>query len=196
MQYVTIVLTFIFVENIVLFRLLGLCPFARASKNLDSAVGLGLAVTWVMALSSLAGWLINTAILVPLHLEFLDVITFVMAILGLVRLMEFVVKRTSSVLDRLIGDYLPLIATNCAVLGIALIVVGRQFNGLESFVAGIAAGIGFLLVMLIMSTLREKLDLELVPRPFRGVSIAFISAGLMALAFLAFDRTLLRNLMG
>lgn len=196
MTYVSIILTFIFVENLVLDRFLGLCTFARASKNLDSAVGLGFAVTFVMALSSLAGWVIYTVVLVPLHLQFLDMLTFIMAILGLVQLLELVVKRTSTVLFRAVGTYLPVITTNCAVLGIALIATQQHFNAIESFVAGFGAGMGFLLVIVVAASLREKLELETVPRPFRGISIAFISAGLMALAFMAFDQTLLRNLIG
>jgi len=196
MTYVGIILTFVFINNFILTQFLGLCPFIGVSKNVDSAVGMGFAVTFVMSLASLTTWAIQHWLLIPLGLEFLQTISFILVIAALVQLVEMVVQKISPPLYRALGIYLPLITTNCAVLGIALIAVRSDYNALESFVAGFAAGLGFLLAILLMSTLREKLDSEWVPRPFRGTPIAFITGGLMALAFMAFDKALLRGLIG
>jgi len=196
MTYVGIILTFVFINNFILTQFLGLCPFIGVSKNVDSAVGMGFAVTFVMSLASLTTWAIQHWLLIPLGLEFLQTISFILVIAALVQLVEMVVQKISPPLYRALGIYLPLITTNCAVLGIALIAVRSEYNALESFVAGFAAGLGFLLAILLMSTLREKLDSEWVPRPFRGTPIAFITGGLMALAFMAFDKALLRGLIG
>jgi electron transport complex protein RnfA len=196
MTYVGIILTFVFINNFILTQFLGLCPFIGVSKNVDSAVGMGFAVTFVMSLASLTTWAIYHWLLIPLGLEFLQTISFILVIAALVQLVEMIVQKISPPLYRALGIYLPLITTNCAVLGIALIAVRNEYNALESFVAGFAAGVGFLLAILLMSALREKLDQEWVPRPFRGTPIAFISGGLMALAFMAFDKALLRSLIG
>ncbi len=196
MTYVGIIITFVFVNNFILTQFLGLCPFIGVSKNLDSAVGMGFAVTFVMSLASLATWAIYQWLLIPFGLTYLQTITFILVIAALVQLVEMVIQKISPPLYKALGIYLPLITTNCAVLGIALIAVRNDYNALESFVAGFAAGLGFLLAILLMSTLREKLDAEWVPRAFRGTPIAFVTGGLMALAFLAFDRALLRNLIG
>jgi Na+-translocating ferredoxin:NAD+ oxidoreductase subunit A len=196
MTYVGIILTFVLINNFILTQFLGLCPFIGVSKNVDSAVGMGFAVTFVMSLASLTTWAIQHWLLIPLGLEFLQTISFILVIAALVQLVEMVVQKISPPLYRALGIYLPLITTNCAVLGIALIAVRSDYNALESFVAGFAAGLGFLLAILLMSTLREKLDSEWVPRPFRGTPIAFITGGLMALAFMAFDKALLRGLIG
>ena len=196
MTYVGIIITFVFINNFILTQFLGLCPFIGVSKNTESAVGMGFAVTFVMALASLATWAIQKFVLLPLGLEFLQTITFILVIAALVQLVEMIVQKISPPLYKALGIYLPLITTNCAVLGIALISVRSNYNAFESFVAGFAAGLGFLLAILLMSTIREKLDSEWVPKPFRGVPIAFITGGLMALAFMAFDKALLRNLIG
>lgn len=196
MTYVGIIITFVFINNFILTQFLGLCPFIGVSKNVDSAVGMGFAVTFVMSIASVTTWAIYNWLLIPLNLGFLQTITFILVIAALVQLVEMIIQKISPPLYKALGIYLPLITTNCAVLGIALIAVRSDYNGLESFVAGFAAGLGFLLAILLMSTLREKLDSEWVPRPFRGTPIAFITGGLMALAFMAFDKALLRNLIG
>lgn len=196
MTYVGIIITFVFVNNFILTQFLGLCPFIGVSKNVESAVGMGLAVTFVMSLASITTWAVYRLILVPLSLTFLQTITFILVIAALVQLVEMVVQKISPPLYRALGIYLPLITTNCAVLGIALIAVRNEYGPLESFVGGFSAGLGFLLAILLMSTLREKLDNEAVPKPFRGSPIAFITGGLMALAFMAFDKALLSNLIG
>lgn len=196
MSYLGILITFVFINNFILTQFLGLCPFIGVSKNVESAVGMGFAVTFVTSLASLATWAIQNFILVPLNITFLQTITFILVIAALVQLVEMVIQKISPPLYKALGIYLPLITTNCAVLGIALIAVRSGYNALESFVAGFSAGAGFLLAILLMSTLREKLDMEWVPKPLRGVPIAFITGGLMALAFMAFDKALLKNLIG
>lgn len=196
MSYIGILITFVFINNFILTQFLGLCPFIGVSKNVESAVGMGFAVTFVMSIASLATWAIHNLVLIPLNVTFLQTITFILVIAGLVQFVEMIIQKLSPPLYKALGIYLPLITTNCAVLGIALIAVRNEYNALESFIAGFSAGIGFLLVMLLMSTLREKLDIEWVPKPLKGVPIAFITGGLMALAFMAFDKALLKNLLG
>ena len=196
MTYIGIIITFVFINNFILTKFLGLCPFIGVSKNVESAVGMGFAVTFVMALASLITWAVQHFILVPLNIQFLQTITFILVIASLVQFVEMVIQKMSPPLYKALGIYLPLITTNCAVLGIALIAVRNEYNAIESFVAGIAAGLGFLLAILLMSTIREKMDYESVPKFIRGIPIAFISGGLMALAFMAFDKALLRNLIG
>jgi Na+-translocating ferredoxin:NAD+ oxidoreductase subunit A len=196
MTYIGILITYIFVSNFILTQFLGLCPFIGVSKNLESAVGMGFAVTFVTSLAALTTWAIHNLILIPLNIEFLQTITFILVIASLVQLVEMVIQKISPPLYKALGIYLPLITTNCAVMGIALISVRSGYNALESFVAGFSAGVGFLLAIVLMSTIREKLDREWVPRPLKGVPIAFITGGLMALAFMAFDKALLNNLVG
>jgi electron transport complex protein RnfA len=194
--YIGIIITFVFINNFILTQFLGLCPFIGVSRNTDSALGMGFAVIFVMSMASITTWAIYNLILVPLGLQFLQTITFILIIATLVQFVEMVIQKVSPPLYKALGIYLPLITTNCAVLGIALIAVRSEYNAPESFVAGFAAGVGFLLAILVMSTLREKLDQEWVPKAFRGVPIAFVTAGLMALAFMAFDKALLKNLLG
>lgn len=196
MSYIGIIITFVFINNFILTKFLGICPFIGVSKDLESAVGMGLAVTFVMSLASLCTWIIYYGILMPLQITFLQTITFILVIAALVQLVEMLIHKISPPLYKALGIYLPLITTNCAVLGIALITVRNQYGPLESFIAGIAAGIGFMLAIVLMSAIREVMDKEWVPKPLRGVPIAFISGGLMALAFMAFDKALLRNLLG
>jgi len=196
MTYIGIIITFVFINNFILTQFLGLCPFIGVSKNVESATGMGFAVIFVMALASITTWAIYNFVLIPLHIEFLQTITFILVIAALVQFVEMVIQKVSPPLYKALGIYLPLITTNCAVLGIALINVRSEYNALESFVAGIAAGVGFLLAIVLMSTIREKLNNEWIPKYFRGIPIAFITGGLMALAFMAFDKALLNNLIG
>lgn len=196
MSYLAILITFIFINNFILTQFLGLCPFIGVSKNTESAIGMGFAVIFVMGISSIVTWLLYNYILVPFQIEYLQTITFILVIASLVQFVEMVVQKISPQLYKALGIFLPLITTNCAVLGIALINITSNYNALESFVAGIAAGIGFLLAIVLMSNIREKLDLVNVPKPIRGIPVAFISGGLMALAFMAFDKALLTNLLG
>lgn len=196
MSYVGIIVTFVLINNLVLTYFLGLCPVLGASRRTGSAVGLGLAATFVMGLGSLVTWTIYSLVLAPLGIEFLRTFVFVLTIGALGHYLEVAIERLSPALHRAVGRYLPMISTNCVVLGIALIVARSDYTALESLVAGLAAGVGFLLVAIVVASIRERLEIEAVPRAFRGVPIAFISTGLVALAFLAFDQAFLQNLVG
>ncbi len=194
MSYIGIIVTYVFISNFILVQFMGLCPFIGVSKNSESAIGMGLAVTFVTGVSSVVCWCVYEGLLVPLNLQYLKTISFILVIAALVQLVEMVLKKMSPSLYKALGIYLPLITTNCAVLGIALINVDESFNLLESFTSGVSAGLGFTMAIVLMSNIRERLELKPVRRLFKGVPIAFISAGLMALAFMAFDKTLLYNL--
>ncbi len=196
MTYIGILITYIFISNFILTQFLGLCPFIGVSRNTESAMGMGFAVTFVMAIASVVTWLIYTFVLVPFGLVYLQTIAFILVIASLVQLVEMVIQKISPPLYKALGIFLPLITTNCAVLGIALLNITNNHTILESFIGGIAAGLGFLLAIVLMSNIRERMDSKPVPKPFRGVPVAFISGGLMALAFMAFDRALLTNLLG
>ncbi|MBO6000336.1 MAG: electron transport complex protein RnfA [Spirochaetales bacterium] len=194
MRIIAILLTYVFINNFILVKFLGLCPFIGVSKNSESAVGMGLAVTFVTGTASVVCWCIYHGLLEPFGLQYLQTIAFILVIAALVQLVEMVLKKMSPSLYKALGIFLPLITTNCAVLGIAIINIDESYNLIESFAAGIAAGIGFTMAIILMSNIREQLELKPVRKSFRGVPIAFISAGIMALAFMAFDNSLLTNL--
>ena len=194
MSYIGILVTYIFVQNFILVQFLGLCPFIGVSKDSESAIGMGVAVTFVTAIASVVCWAVHTFLLAPFGLEYLRTISFILVIAALVQLVEMVIRKMSPGLYKALGIYLPLITTNCAVLGIAIINIDNGYNLLESFTAGLAAGLGFTMAIILMSNIREKLDMTPVRKVFQGVPIAFISAGLMALAFMMFDKSLLTNL--
>ena len=196
MTLIAILITYIFINNFILNQFMGMCPFIGVSKDYESAIGMGFAVTFVTSVASLTTWCIQHFLLVPFGLTYLQTITFILVIAALVQFVEMVVRKVSPSLYKSLGIFLPLITTNCAVLGIAIIAVGKNYNAIESFVAGMAAGLGFLLAIVLMSCIREKLADTDIPKPFKGVPIAFITASLMALAFMAFDAALLNNLIG
>ncbi len=192
MSTIGIILTFAFANNFVLVQLLGLCPAIGASRSVGSAAGMGFALVFAMSLAALAAWAIQRLVLAPLGLEALQTIAFVAAAAALVRLAGLVARRACPPLYRALGAHLPLLAANCAVLGIALLAARADFGALESLTAGFAAGAGMLLALLALAWLRERLEAEWVPRPLQGIPITLITAGLMALALLALDRALLR----
>jgi len=194
MNYLAILLTYVFINNFILSKFLGLCPFIGVSKNSESAIGMGLAVTFITGTASVVCWCVYNGILVNLGLEYLKTLTFILIIAALVQLVEMILKKMSPSLYKALGIYLPLITTNCAVLGIAILNIDNSYNLLESFVAGIAAGLGFTMAIILMSNIREKLELQPVRKYFKSMPIAFISAGIMALGFMAFDNSLLTNL--
>ena len=196
MSLIAILITYIFINNFILNQFMGMCPFIGVSKDYESAIGMGFAVTFVTSVASLTTWCIQHFLLVPFGLTYLQTITFILVIAALVQFVEMVVRKVSPSLYKSLGIFLPLITTNCAVLGIAIIAVGKNYNAIESFVAGMAAGLGFLLAIVLMSCIREKLADTDIPKPFKGVPIAFITASLMALAFMAFYAALLNNLIG
>ena len=193
MSSLGIVFAYIFVSNVVLTRFLGLCPYFGVSKDLGSAVGMGAAVTFVLSLTSLVSSALYHLLLVPLGLEFLKLLSFIFVIASLVQFVELLIERFSPALYQVLGVYLPLITTNCAVFGTVLWNI-EQYTIAQSTLAGFSTGLGFTLVLVLMAGIRLRLQLERVPRFLRGAPIAFISAGLMALGFYAFDTSLLANL--
>ncbi len=184
---VTIFVVMAIVNNLVISKFLGLCPFFGVSKKLSNAVSMGIAVTLVMLLASLATSIINQFILIPYNVEFMNIVIYILVIASLVQIVELAIRRTNISLYNALGIYLPLITTNCAVLGITLINANEGYSILESVVSALGGGIGFTLVLVIMSGIREKIDLGETPRSMRGLPIAFIIAALLALAFTGFS---------
>jgi len=176
----------VLVNNFVLMKFLGLCPFMGVSRKLETAVGMGLATTFVLTLSSVCSYLVHALLLAPLELEYLRTITFIVVIAAVVQFTEMLVRKTSPLLYQVLGIYLPLITTNCAVLGVALLNVQQQHGFVESAVYGFGAAIGFTLVLVLFAALRERVAAGDVPTPFRGNAIALITAGLMSMAFMGF----------
>jgi Na+-translocating ferredoxin:NAD+ oxidoreductase subunit A len=192
----------IFINNFIFSRFLGTCPYIGVSKQVDSAIGMGASVTFVLTMSSTVTWLIYTYFLAPSEsnifyhlfalktppdLSFLNTITFILVIAALVQFVEMVIQKSSPSLYKALGIYLPLITTNCIILGVALLNINEKYTFIESLVHGISAGVGFTLALVLMAGIREKLELADIPQSMRGVPIAFIMAGLMAIAFLGFS---------
>ncbi len=182
-----IIIGAIFVNNFILTRFLGLCPFFGVSKRTKPALGMGLAVIFVMTLASIVTWLVYNLVLVPLQIQYLQIIVFILVIATLVQFVELFLKKANPVLYKALGIYLPLITTNCAILGVAFLNVQEDYSFIAALVFGISAGVGFLLALLLMSGIRERLELSKVPKAFSGLPIAFIVAALMSMAFLAFS---------
>jgi Na+-translocating ferredoxin:NAD+ oxidoreductase subunit A len=185
-RMMAIIFAAVFVNNFVLSRFLGICPFLGVSKQLDSAIGMGAAVIFVLAMAALGCWVVYYMLLVPMGLGYLSTITFILIIAALVQLVEMILLKYSPGLYRALGIYLPLITTNCAVLGVAVLNIGEQYNLGESIVNAIAAGIGFTLALILMAGLRQKLEMADVPPALQGKPIAFLIAGIMSIAFLGF----------
>jgi electron transport complex protein RnfA len=185
-EYLLILIATVLVNNFVLIQFLGLCPFMGVSGKLDTAIGMSLATTFVLTLASIASYLVSHYILMPLELEFLRTMSFILVIAVVVQFTEMVVRKTSPTLYRLLGIFLPLITTNCAVLGVALLNINKDHNFIQSAVYGFGAAIGFSLVLVLFAALRERLNAADVPLPFKGASIAMITAGLMSMAFMGF----------
>ena len=185
-EYLLILVSTILVNNFVLVKFLGLCPFMGVSKKMDTAIGMGFATTFVLTLASITSYLINTYLLIPFELEYLRTIAFIVTIAAVVGFTELVVNKTSPVLHQSLGVFLPLITTNCAVLGVALLNVGASNNFLQSAVYGFGAAVGFSFVLVLFSGIRERIESADVPKIFQGVPIALITAGLMSMAFMGF----------
>ncbi len=181
-----IVISTIFVNNFVLSRFLGLCPFLGVSRNLNSSFGMGMAVIFVMTIASFVTWPIYQLVLVPYGITYLRTIVFILVIAGLVQFVEMVMNKTAPALYQALGIFLPLITTNCAILGVAVLNIEDELTLIESLVQGLSAGIGFTLALVLMAGIRERLELGQVPESLRGVPIALICAGLMSIAFLGF----------
>ncbi len=185
-EYALILLGTVLVNNFVLVKFLGLCPFMGVSRKLETAVGMGMATTFVLTLASVLSYLVNEYVLVTLDIEFLRTISFILVIAVVVQFTEMVVHKTSPVLYQLLGIFLPLITTNCAVLGVALLNVQEQHDFLQSAVYGFGAAAGFSLVLVLFAAMRERIAVGDVPAPFQGAAIAMVTAGLMSLAFMGF----------
>ena len=174
-------------NNFIFSQFLGICPFLGVSKKVDTAVGMGIAVTFVMGLASAITWLVNTFILVPLSLGYMQTVAFILVIASLVQFIEMFLQKSMPTLYTALGVYLPLITTNCAVLGVALLNIQNNYNFIESVVYGITGGLGFLLAIVLFASIRERLVLADYPKCWDGFPIALITAGLMALAFMGFS---------
>jgi electron transport complex protein RnfA len=185
-DYLMLLLGTALVNNVVLVKFLGLCPFMGVSRKLDSAIGMGFATTFVLTLTAVAGWFIEHFILMPLGIGFLRILSFILVIAAVVQFTEMVVKKTSPVLYQVLGIFLPLITTNCAVLGVALLNIQQEYDFLHSALFGFGSALGFTLVMVIFAGIRERLALMSVPEVFTGAPIAFITAGILSLAFMGF----------
>ncbi|MFZ3037791.1 MAG: electron transport complex subunit RsxA [Rugosibacter sp.] len=185
-SYFLIILGAVLVNNVVFVRILGLCPFMGVSKKLETAIGMGAATTFVLTMACGTSYLIDTWLLVPNHLEYLRTLSFIVTIAAIVQLTELAIQKTSPVLHQVLGIYLPLITTNCAVLGVPLLNIGLKHNLVESLLFGFGGAVGFTLAMILFAGIRERLEGADIPVHFRGTAIAMITAGLMSLAFMGF----------
>lgn len=186
LAYISIIITAIFVNNIVFAQFLGICPFLGVSKRLSSAVGMGMAVTFVMAIATAVTYILQMYVLDPLGVSFLQTIAFILVIAALVQVLEIIMKKTMPVLYQALGVFLPLITTNCAVLGVAIQVIQKNMTIAESLVHSVSTALGFTLALIIFAGIREQLALSKVPAAMKGTPIALITAGILAMAFMGF----------
>ena len=184
--YFAIIIGSIFVNNVVLAQFLGICPFLGVSSKVETSMGMGAAVTFVMALSGIVTWLIQNYILVPLGIEYMQTIVFILVIASLVQMVEIVLKKVSPSLYQALGIFLPLITTNCAVLGVAILMIQKEFSLLQGVVYNVSIALGFALALVIFAGLRERIEFEEAPKAFQGVPIALITASILAMAFMGF----------
>lgn len=182
-----ILLSALLTENFILVKFYGICPFMGVSKKTDTALGMGMAVTFVMAIAAAATWAVNYYVLVPLELEYMQTVAFILVIAAIVQVVEMFLKKTVPALYEALGIYLPLITTNCAVLGVALVNVQKGYDFLLSVFNGVCGGLGFTLAIVLFASIRERTDKADCPKAFKGMPIALISAGLLALAFMGFS---------
>ena len=187
LTYVSIFITAIFVNNIVLSQFLGICPFLGVSKRIDSALGMGAAVTFVMTLSTIVTYLLQTYLLMPLGLDYMQTIVFILVIAALVQLLEIIIKKIAPTLYQALGVFLPLITTNCTILGVALIVIQKDMSLLEATVYAISTALGFTLALVLFAGMREQMALSRIPKAMQGTPIALVAAGLLAMAFMGFS---------
>ncbi|MBQ2413474.1 MAG: electron transport complex subunit RsxA [Rikenellaceae bacterium] len=186
-SYFAIIIGAIFVNNIVLSQFLGICPFLGVSSKVETSLGMGAAVTFVMAITAVVAWSLQKYVLAPLNIEYMQTIVFILVIAALVQMVEIVLKKVSPALYQALGIFLPLITTNCAVLGVAILLVQEQYNLLQSVVYSVSIALGFGLALVLFAGIRERLDIEEVPAAFRGTPIALITAGILAMAFMGFS---------
>ena len=186
-SYFAIIVGAILVNNVVLAQFLGICPFLGVSSKVETSLGMGAAVTFVMSLTAVVAWCIQTYVLVPLGIEYMQTIVFILVIASLVQMVEIMLKKVSPSLYQALGIFLPLITTNCAVLGVAILMIQKEFNLLQSVVYSLAAAVGFALALVLFAGIRERLEFEDVPAAMKGTPIALVAAALMAMAFLGFS---------
>lgn len=186
MEYLLIIISAVFINNIVLAQTIGICPFLGVSNKIDTALGMSAAVTFVIVLATIVTYLIQIYILDKLGLAFMQTITFILVIAALVQMVEIILKKTSQPLYQALGIYLPLITTNCAVLGVAILVIKKSYNLMEGVVYGASISIGFGLALIILAGIREQMDLVDIPKGMKGVSISLVIAGILAMAFMGF----------
>ena len=187
LTYISIFITAVFVNNIILSQFLGICPFLGVSKKIDSAVGMGAAVTFVMLLSTIVTYLLQAYLLTPFGLSYMQTIVFILVIAALVQMLEIILKKVSPSLYQALGVFLPLITTNCAILGVAILVIQKEYSLVESVVYALSTAIGFTLSLTLFAGIREQLQLNDTPKAMQGIPIALITAGLLALAFMGFS---------
>ena len=187
LSYFAIIIGAIFVNNVVLAQFLGICPFLGVSSKVETSLGMGAAVTFVMALSAVVTWLIQTYVLVPLGIEYMQTIVFILVIAALVQMVEIVLKKVSPSLYQALCIFLPLITTNCAVLGVAILMIQKELSLLQGVVYNVATAVGFALALVIFAGLRERIEFEEAPKAFQGVPIALITASILAMAFMGFS---------
>ena len=185
-EYLLILVGAVLVHNFVLVQFLGLCPFMGTSKKVDTSAGLALATTFVLTLTAIATYLVDAWVLIPLELTYLRTVSFIVVIASVVQFVEMVVQKTRPLLYQVLGIYLPLITTNCAVLGVPLLGIANRYNFIESLLFGFGSSVGFSLVLILFASIRERVEGAEVPTYFRGVAIAFVTGGLMALTFMGF----------
>lgn len=185
-ELIVLAITAILIENVILYSFLGICPFLGVSNSKKSAIGMGLAVVVVVTISAVVAWLLYTFILVPFEMVYMKTIVFILVIAGLVQIMEIFIKKVSPSLYNSLGIYLPLITTNCVVLGVATIVASEEYTLLKAFVYSFSTSLGFLLILFLFSAVRERITIAPVPEGFKGVPISLITAGIMAMIFVRF----------
>ena len=187
LSYFAIIIGAIFVNNVVFAQFLGICPFLGVSSKVNTSLGMGAAVTFVMALASIVAWSIQTFVLVPLQIEYMQTIVFILVIAALVQMVEIVLKKVSPALYQALGIFLPLITTNCAVLGVAILMIQKEFNLLQSFAYSVSTAVGFAMALVLFAGIRERLELDGVPAAMKGNPIALITAAILAMAFMGFS---------
>ena len=187
MEYILIFISAIFINNIVLAQFLGICPFLGVSKKIDTSLGMSAAVAFVMVLATIVTWIVQTYVLVPNGLEYLQTIAFILVIASLVQMVEIILKKVSPALYQALGIFLPLITTNCAVLGVAILVIQKDYNLAQSIMYAFSTAIGFGVALTVFAGIREQLEMTNIPKGMRGMAIVLISAGLLSLAFMGFS---------
>ena len=187
MELIGIIIVAIFVNNVVFSQFLGICPFLGVSKKVDTAIGMGLAVMFVLTIATIVTFIAQKAVLEQFGLEYLQTITFILVIAALVQLVEIILKKISPSLYQALGVFLPLITTNCVILGVAILVIQKEYNLLESVIYAVATAIGYAMALIIFSSIREQLTLAKVPKTMQGIPIALITAGVIAMAFMGFS---------